>query len=115
MTFKVVGETFTYQAEGTYLIIPLEVTNMGEEQSLFTGDLLQLTYDGGEVAPRAEDGAQFAYIYEETSELLYYDPFAAGQTRSTFVLFDIPNGAIGLELRLQVPDEPTAAVIDLQR
>ena len=111
-TAKVVGRTLTYQAQGTYLIIPLEVSNTSAEQRLVSGDVLKL-YHGGERAPLGEDGAQFAYLYQEKLDLLFYDPFQPGQTRTTAVLFDVATQAEGLELHLQAEGETGPAILDL--
>jgi hypothetical protein len=99
----VVGEEgITYQPQGVYVIVFLEVTNTNDDILLFPPKLPVVTDSQGREYLSTTSTPQFAYWQSRMDlELLIDSPVPGGATRNTFLLFDVATDAQGLVLSLE--------------
>jgi hypothetical protein len=99
----VVGEEgITYQAEGTYLIAFLQVSNTSEDILLFPPDLVKVRDSQGREFVSTTSTPQFAYQQTHRDLVLLIDsPVPGGATQDTFLIFDIARGAKDLSLTME--------------
>jgi len=93
--------TETRQAEiGVFIIVPLKLTNLGDEAELVDKHTLVLRDGQGREFPPAGPGVQLAHSLERQTELLVDNVLQVGQSKDGFVVFDVPEGAEGFTLGL---------------
>jgi hypothetical protein len=94
------GSGISHQAEnGKYIIIPAEVTNIGQDLVLFPNDLIFLKDSTGKQWPLASSTPQFAYKQNHPEvDILMDSPVSPGQMRKTVLIFDVAPEAAGFEL-----------------
>lgn len=104
---NVVGEGgFTSQAQGTYVIIPLRVTNKNADITLFPPKLATMTDGQGNSFTPTGSTPQFNYVQSNKGLKMLLDaPMQPGETRATVLLFDIPADAAELTLKLEGSDD----------
>jgi len=95
----------TYRAEGIYVILPLKVTNLGEEVRMIPRELLRLKDTQGREFEATQSAIQIAYILPKGMELLLDSPMASGVTRESVIIYDVPTDATGLEMTMEGTEE----------
>ena len=96
------GEGITYQSEGVYLIVFLEVSNKNDGILLFPPDLVKVTDSQGREFLSTTSTPQFAYWQSRMElDLLIDSPVPGGATRDTFLMFDVARDAQDLSLSLE--------------
>ena len=77
---KIVGEgDITYQAEGTYLIVFVDVKNSGQALQVVPRDLLTIVDGQNQEVKATKSAVQVAYILPHNMELLLDSPLQAGE------------------------------------
>lgn len=98
---KVVGAgNITYQAEGEFLIVFARVSNHGQEMQLVSRDLFVARDEQGREYTPVKSAVQVAYVLQHGMEPSLDSPLAAGRSRDSVVVFDVPPDAKGLTLGL---------------
>jgi hypothetical protein len=96
---KVIGSGgISHEAEnGTFVIIPAEVTNLGTDITLFPDDLLFLKDAQGREWKLTSSTQQFTYKQDHPEfDLLMDSPVNGGETRKTVLIFDAASDATGM-------------------
>ena len=95
----------TYQAEGDFLIVFAQVGNQGQEMQVVGRDLFTVRdSQGGEYKP-VKSAVQIAYVLDHGMEPSLDSPLAAGKTRDSVIIFDVPSGSKELVLSLKGTEE----------
>ena len=103
---KVVGEgDITYQAQGTYVVVPIRVTNKGTEMQLIPRTLLRLKDGQDREFEPTTSSIQVAYVLPRGIEPLLDSPMAADASRESIIMFDVPTDASGLKLTVAGVEE----------
>jgi hypothetical protein len=103
---KIVGEgDITYQAEGTYIIVFIKVTNSGQALQVVPRELLKVTDGQNQEFSATQSAVQVAYILPRKMELLLDSPLPAGESRESIIIYDVPSDAGGLKLTMTGVDE----------
>jgi hypothetical protein len=99
---KIVGEgNITYQAEGTYLIVFIKVTNSGQALQVVPRELLKVIDGQNQEFEAVKSAVQVAYILPRKMELLLDSPLPAGESRESVIIYDVPTDATGLKLIME--------------
>lgn len=107
---KIIGTgSYTYQADGIYLIVPVKVTNLGADIRMMPRDLMKAV-DGQGKAYNAVAGSKMIahLLVVGNQEVLVDNPFteAGGRNvRESIIMFDVPEGASGFVLTLMGSEE----------
>jgi len=96
------GEGFSHQAEnGQFVIVPVDVTNIGSDVSLFPDDLIFLQDSAGKQWSLSSSTPQFAYKQTHPKvDILMDSPVSPGETRHTVLIFDVSVDSSGFILVL---------------
>lgn len=98
---KVVGEgDITYQAEGEFLVVFAKVSNHGQEMQVVGRDLFIARDGQGQEYTPVKSAVQIAYVLQHGMEPSLDSPLAAGKSRDSVVIFDVPSAAADLTLTL---------------
>lgn len=110
-----VGELGEKEAEGIWVVLVVEVTNVSGDLAMLSKNLLTVTDSQGGEYPLASTNPHFSLIEAddrwasiEDSQLVQY-VFNSGATRGGPLVFDVPEGATGLKLAM----DGTEDTIDL--
>lgn len=101
-------------AKGVYVMVPIELTNISDEPQMMSGSVLQVIDSKAQEHAGAGHLEHVVYVWtnerwlDKTHELVPY-VFDVGDVREGPVIFDIPEDATGLTLKMKGTDE----VIDL--
>jgi hypothetical protein len=99
---KIVGEgDITYQAEGTYLIVFIKVTNSGQALQVVPRELLKVIDGQNKEFKATQSAVQVAYILPRKMELLLDSPLPAGESRESIIIYDVPSDSSGLKLAIE--------------
>jgi len=99
---KIVGKAeITYQAQGTYVIVPVKVKNMGTAMQLLPSTDIELRDAQGRKFPATVSAVQVAYALPRGMGLLLDSPVEAGASRESIIIFDVPPDATQLQLALK--------------
>lgn len=103
---RIVGEgEITYQAEGIYVIVPVKVTNIGEELEMIPRELLRLRDAQGQEFQATQSAIQVAYILPRSMDLLLDSPVASGEARESVIIYDVSTEATGLMMTVEGTEE----------
>ena len=103
---RIVGEgDITYQAEGIYVIVPVKVTNLGDELLMIPRELLRLREAQGQEFQATQSAIQVAYILPRSMYLLLDSPVDSGETRESVIIYDVPTEARGLKMIMEGTEE----------
>ena len=103
---RIVGEgDITYQAEGIYVIVPVKVTNLGEELQMIPRELLRLREAQGQEFEATQSAIQIAYILPRSMDLLLDSPVDSGQARESVIIYDVPAEATGVKMTMEGTEE----------
>jgi hypothetical protein len=103
---RIVGEgDITYQAEGTYVIASVKVTNLGEELQMIPRELLRLRDAQGREYEATQSAVQIAYILPRSMDLLLDSPVDPGEARESVIIYDVPREATGLKMAMEGTEE----------
>jgi hypothetical protein len=92
----------TSQAKGIYAIVYLRVINRNKDILLFPPSLVKLRDSQGREFEPTGSTVQFAYLQSQSKlDLLIDSPVKAGDTRETFLIYDIPTDAKDLVLIME--------------
>lgn len=98
---KVIGEgDITYQATGDYLVVFARVSNRGDTMQVVGRDLFVALDAQGQAYKPVKSAVQIAYVLQHGMEPSLDSPLAAGKSRDSVVIFDVPTDATGLTLGL---------------
>lgn len=107
-TANIVGEGgITYASQnGSFVIVPTVVANQSSDIVLFPKDLVYLQDNQGRKFPLAGSSPQFAYVQgKQGLDILVDSPLPGGESRNTFLMFDVPGDATGFVLVFSGSDE----------
>ncbi len=103
---KIVGSgDITYQADGDFLVVFAKVTNRGQAMQLIGGDLFTVRDGQGQEYEPVKSAVQIAYVLEHGMEPSLDSPLAAGKSRDSVIIFDVPSSATDLTLGLKGIEE----------
>jgi len=98
---KVVGTgDITYQADGEFLVVFARVSNHGPEMQVVGRDLFTVRDGQGREYTPVKSAVQVAYVLQHGMEPSLDSPLAAGKSRDSVVIFDVPPDATELTLGL---------------
>jgi hypothetical protein len=98
---KVMGKgDITYQAEGEFLVVFAKVNNHGQVMQVVGRDLFIVRDGKGQEYNPVKSAVQIAYVLQHGMEPSLDSPLAAGESRDSVVIFDVPSDATGLTLGL---------------
>lgn len=99
---KVVGKgDITYQAKGVYIVVPLKVSNVGSEMQLLGAEEIAVSDAQGREFRPTVSAVQVAYGLPRGMEIILDSPLAAGASRESIIIYDVPPDATGLQLVLK--------------
>lgn len=99
---KVVGSgDITYQAEGDFLVVFATVSNHGQAMQVVGRDLFIVRDGQGQEYTPVKSAVQIAYVLQHGMQPSLDSPLAAGASRDSVVIFDVPSGATDLTLGLK--------------
>lgn len=102
---KVLGSgDITYQAEGDFVVVFATVTNHGGDMQVVGRDLFVIRDGADQEYKPVKSAVQVAYILEHGMELSLDSPLAAGASRDSVIIFDVPSEATDLKLGLAGTD-----------
>jgi hypothetical protein len=97
-TTKTLGNSFTKKdAQGTFQVITLKITNEGKETKTIDSSMFQLTDSEGRTFDRSVEG-QSAKGFGEGNVDLFLQQVQPGLSVTGDIVFDIPDSAAGLQL-----------------
>lgn len=97
-TAKTLGNSFTKKdAQGTFQVITLKITNQGKETKTIDSSMFQLTDSEGRTFDRSVEG-QSAKGFGEGNVDLFLQQVQPGLSVTGDIVFDIPDSATGLQL-----------------
>lgn len=97
-TAKTLGNSFTEKdAQGTFQVITLKITNQGKETKTIDSSMFQLTDSEGRTFDRSVEG-QSAKGFGEGNVDLFLQQVQPGLSVTGDIVFDIPDNASGLQL-----------------
>ncbi|MBV7327457.1 DUF4352 domain-containing protein [Chloroflexi bacterium TSY] len=104
------GDIGIQEAEGMWLILPVELTNKADEMIMLTGKFFRVRDAQGTEYPMAPRPVHAATIWNderwgERENQLPQNPMDVGVTNSGPIIFDVPEHATGLELIMDGTDE----------
>jgi hypothetical protein len=103
---KVIGEgNITYQAEGTFLVVFLKITNQGSTLQIVPRNLIKVRDGEGQEYNPVRSAVQVAFVLQRGTGISLDSPQPAGETRESVIIYDIPAGSTGLELIMDGTDE----------
>ena len=106
---KIVGEgQITYQADGIYLIVPVEVAHSGQEMQLLPGYDLRVVDDQGREFETPEAPIQYAYVRAKQIDVLIGSPLNPGVPRQSVIIFEITEDATGLTMTMAGTEDTIA-------
>ncbi len=94
-----VGGEYGYNAQGTYLLIDMSVTNRGNESMYVDGDMFKLKVDG-----KTYDSDSSATIYANENDEFFMSDINPDITMTGKIAFDLPAELLEKELVLEVSD-----------
>ena len=102
-----VGELGEKEAEGKWVVLVVDVTNVSGDLAMLSKNLFTVTDSQGGEHPLASTNPHFSLIESderwasiEDSQLVQY-VFNDGDTRGGPLIFDVPEDATGLELAMK--------------
>lgn len=103
---KVVGEgDITYQAEGDFLVVFATISNLGQDMQVVGRDLFTVRDGQGQEYKPVKSAVQIGYVLQHGLEPSLDSPLAAGISRDSVVVFDVPSSATDLTLGLKGTEE----------
>lgn len=94
------------RAEGIYVIVPIEATNLGEEMEIVPWEQVWVRDSQGREFDAGGVGIHAAYAIPRGIGFSY--PVNPGESRDTIIVFDVPTDATGLRMTTDETEETLA-------